>query len=179
MHTDEAGTNEVSERVIGRALRMVNALGAGFLEKVYENALAHELRKAGLAVVQQRGIVVRYDGVVVGEYAVDLLVGEGDGGIEGGSGADRGACSAMHQLPQGDRFAGLPAVQFRQAASGNPAIQARNLKRHDASVCICVHLWFKFLSLRCLARVPGQPEAVPASRDLPRRCGRCRRGSPG
>jgi GxxExxY protein len=47
-----------------------NALGAGFLEKVYENALAHELRKAGLAVVQQRGLVVIYDGVVVGEYAV-------------------------------------------------------------------------------------------------------------
>jgi GxxExxY protein len=74
MHTDETGTNEVSERVIGGAFRVINALGVGFLEKIYENALAHELRKDGLAVVQQRGIVVRYDGVVVGEYAVDLLV---------------------------------------------------------------------------------------------------------
>ena len=42
--------------------------------KVYENALAHELRKMGLAVAQQRGIVVTYDGIIVGEYAVDLLV---------------------------------------------------------------------------------------------------------
>jgi GxxExxY protein len=49
---------------------------AGFLEKVYENALAPELRKAGLAVTQQPGIVVCYDGVVVGQYAVDLLVEE-------------------------------------------------------------------------------------------------------
>ena len=49
-------------------------MGAGFLEKVYENALAHELRKSGLGVAQQHGIVVHYDGVVVGEYAVDLLV---------------------------------------------------------------------------------------------------------
>ena len=47
---------------------------AGFLERVYENALAHELRKAGLAVAQQRGIVVIYDGIIVGEYMVDLLV---------------------------------------------------------------------------------------------------------
>jgi GxxExxY protein len=36
--------------------------------------LAHELRKAGLAVGQQQGIIVRYDGVIVGEYAADLLV---------------------------------------------------------------------------------------------------------
>ena len=74
MHTDEPGTNKVSERVIGGTFRVINALGAGFVEKVNETALAHDLRNDGLAVVQQRGIVVRYDGVVVGEYAVDLLV---------------------------------------------------------------------------------------------------------
>jgi GxxExxY protein len=44
-----------------------------FLEKVDENALAHELRKAGLSM-QQHAMVVRYDGVVVGEYVADLLV---------------------------------------------------------------------------------------------------------
>ena len=41
---------------------------------LYENALVHELRKSGLAVSQQHPMVVRYDGVVVGDYAVDLLV---------------------------------------------------------------------------------------------------------
>jgi GxxExxY protein len=49
-------------------------LGTGFLEKVYENALAHELRKVGFAVKQQRGTIVMYDGISVGEYFVDLLV---------------------------------------------------------------------------------------------------------
>jgi GxxExxY protein len=49
-------------------------LGSGFLEKVYENALTHELRKAGLQVVQQFGTPVFYDGVVVGDYIADLLV---------------------------------------------------------------------------------------------------------
>jgi GxxExxY protein len=64
----------VTERIIGCAFRVANALGHGFVEKVYQNALAHEMRKCGLGVVQQRGIVVFYDDVIVGEYAADLLV---------------------------------------------------------------------------------------------------------
>ena len=74
MHADKIALNRVSEQIIGCAFTVLNTLGAGFLEKVYENALAHELRKADLAVLQQYGMVVRYDGIDVGEYAVDLLV---------------------------------------------------------------------------------------------------------
>ena len=69
-----AEMDELSERIIGCAYAVSNGLGAGFLEKVYENALAHELRKAGLRAEQQRPLRVQYDGVVVGEYAADLLV---------------------------------------------------------------------------------------------------------
>ena len=65
---------ELTERIIGCAYTGANALGNGFLEKVYENALAHELRKRGLHVEQQRPIPVYYDQVVVGEYVADLLV---------------------------------------------------------------------------------------------------------
>jgi GxxExxY protein len=72
--TGEDRINLRSKRVIGCALTILYALGTGFLEKVYENALVHELRKCGLAVSQQHPTVVRYDGIVVGEYAVDLLV---------------------------------------------------------------------------------------------------------
>ena len=74
MNADETMLDDVTERIIGGALTVSNGLGTGFIEKVYENALAHELRKAGLAVAQQHGIVVRYDGVVVGAYAADLVV---------------------------------------------------------------------------------------------------------
>ncbi len=52
----------------------MRTLGTGFLEKVYENALVHELRRAGLAVEQQHRMVIRYDDVVVGDYTADLLV---------------------------------------------------------------------------------------------------------
>lgn len=62
--------------MIKAALTVSNTLGAGFLEKVYENALAHELRKAGFMVEQQKAIQVAYDGVIVGDYLADLLVEE-------------------------------------------------------------------------------------------------------
>ncbi len=74
MNTDRSGLTEVSEQIIGCAFVVSNTLGAGFLEKVYENALAHELRKAGLIVSRQHDATVFYDGVIVGAYSVDLLV---------------------------------------------------------------------------------------------------------
>ena len=74
MHADENGLNELSHRVIGCGFTVLNALGAGFLEKVYEHALVHELRKAGLCVLQQQGFKVMYDGIVVGEYIADMVV---------------------------------------------------------------------------------------------------------
>jgi GxxExxY protein len=74
MNTDEGGVDRITEPVIGSAFQVLNTLGVGFLEKVYENALAHELRKRGLDVEQQHGVTIIYDGVVVGAYNVDLLV---------------------------------------------------------------------------------------------------------
>lgn len=74
MNDDEL--NALTEKVIGCAFQVSNTLGSGFLEKVYENALAIELRKSGLDVKQQAPINVLYDGIVVGEYFADLLVSD-------------------------------------------------------------------------------------------------------
>ncbi len=64
----------LSEAVIGCVFRVANGLGIGFLEKVYENALLHELRKAGLEAKQQLSIMVTYDGENVGDYVGDIVV---------------------------------------------------------------------------------------------------------
>ena len=56
MNCDEF--NWISERIIGCAFTVANTLGTGFLEKVYENSLAHELRKSGLMVAQQHPVTV-------------------------------------------------------------------------------------------------------------------------
>jgi GxxExxY protein len=74
IHADVAGVDRLSGIVIGCAFGVMNGLGAGFVEKVYENALGHELRNAGLAILQQQAVAVHYDGIVAGEYVTDLLV---------------------------------------------------------------------------------------------------------
>lgn len=66
--------NAISEKIIGCAFTVSNTLGAGFLEKVYENALTIELRKAGMNVEQQFPLKVLYCGIVVGDYLADLVV---------------------------------------------------------------------------------------------------------
>ncbi len=75
MSTDRTSLNGLTEQIIGCAFTVANAMKCGFSEKVYENSLAHELTKNGLSVQQQLGITVYYDGVVVGTYTGDLLVG--------------------------------------------------------------------------------------------------------
>ena len=75
MNANELGSlNELTRKIIGAAHTVSNSLGCGFLEKVYENALAFELRAQGLLVTQQQGRMVRYRGEVVGEYFADLVV---------------------------------------------------------------------------------------------------------
>jgi len=66
--------DQKTEKIIGCCYTVISILGAGFLEKVYENALAHEIRKTGLSALQQLPVKVHYDEVEVGDYVADLLV---------------------------------------------------------------------------------------------------------
>jgi GxxExxY protein len=63
-------------QVIGAAMKVHSALGPGFLESVYQNALIWELRKAGLKSEVERPISVHYDGQLVGAFTADLLVND-------------------------------------------------------------------------------------------------------
>src|SRR5256885_7896345 len=74
MHTDAHRNDPLTGAIIAAAYRVLNVLGCGFLEKVYENALVHELRKRGFDVKQRVAIPVFYDGVVVGDYTADIIV---------------------------------------------------------------------------------------------------------
>jgi GxxExxY protein len=67
-HSDQTG------KIISAFYKAYNQLGYGFSEKVYENALAHELRKLGLTVEHQKPVNVYYDDVQVGEYFADIVV---------------------------------------------------------------------------------------------------------
>ncbi|MBI1856177.1 MAG: GxxExxY protein [Chloroflexi bacterium] len=70
----ETDLNKITEKIIACAYDVSNTLGIGFVEKVYENAHSHEMKKNGLHVARQYPIKVIYDGVVVGEFFADMLV---------------------------------------------------------------------------------------------------------
>ena len=87
MHADGAGLNDSPERAIGCAFTVPNTPGARFAEKIYENALAIEIRAAWRAEDRQRaGRRARAPGRLI-------------------PGAD-----AMHQLSQSDQVTAMPAT---------------------------------------------------------------------
>ena len=65
---------KLSERVIGCAHNVSRELGAGFLEAVYENALALELEDKGILFERQHQLDVYYKNQLIGQYKVDLVV---------------------------------------------------------------------------------------------------------
>ncbi len=65
---------DLTEKIIGIFYGVYNKLGYGFLEKVYENAMMIELRRAGIEAKAQMPISVMYDEATIGEYTADILV---------------------------------------------------------------------------------------------------------
>jgi GxxExxY protein len=65
---------ELTQSIIGAAFEVHNILGAGFLEKVYQNALAKELRLRGHQADVEVRMPVYYKGELVGDYSADILV---------------------------------------------------------------------------------------------------------
>jgi len=65
---------ELTGKIIGAFYTVYNTLGPGFLEKVYENALALELRNQGYTAEQQKRVQVFYNKQLVGDYFADIIV---------------------------------------------------------------------------------------------------------
>jgi len=67
---------ELTEKIIGLSYKVYNTLGFGFVESVYENALAIELKKAGFKIEKQKPIKVYYEGEPVGNFKADIIVND-------------------------------------------------------------------------------------------------------
>ncbi len=65
---------ELTFKIIGAAMEVHRVLGPGFLESVYEQALAHEFEIKGIAFQRQAVLAVRYKAIVAGEFRADFLV---------------------------------------------------------------------------------------------------------
>jgi len=64
----------LTERVLGAVFEVSNTLGSGFLEKVYQRALLHELGLRGIQAAAEVSFAVSYKGQGVGNYFADILV---------------------------------------------------------------------------------------------------------
>lgn len=71
---EDEQNHALTQTVIGLAMKVHRTLGPGFLESVYRNPLAFELRRAGLTVDLDQRITVRYENVIVGDFIADLVV---------------------------------------------------------------------------------------------------------
>ncbi len=71
---NELGHKELSGQVIEAAIAVHSALGPGFIESVYENALSVELAARGICFEKQKTIKILHRDVVVGEHRLDILV---------------------------------------------------------------------------------------------------------
>jgi GxxExxY protein len=69
-------TEKLTERIIGSGFEVLNELGHGFPEAIYQKALVHELGQDEISVEQQVPFQVRYKGVTVGSYYADIVVEE-------------------------------------------------------------------------------------------------------
>src|ERR1035437_9193695 len=66
----------ITKIVIGCAFEVINELGAGFLESVYEKALLLALRQSGLSAISQEPVKVMFRGEPVGDFYVDIFVAD-------------------------------------------------------------------------------------------------------
>jgi GxxExxY protein len=71
---DSYPQQELTGKILECAFAVHNTLGAGFLERVYANALTVEIRAKVLKCVQELPLKVNYKGIIVGDYAADMVV---------------------------------------------------------------------------------------------------------
>lgn len=65
---------DLSYAIIGAAMEVHKVLGSGYLENVYQNALAHEMKLRGLIFYEQVRLPVTYKGEPMGDYIADFIV---------------------------------------------------------------------------------------------------------
>ncbi|WP_306591834.1 GxxExxY protein [Geothrix sp. 21YS21S-4] len=133
MNTDQARAARVdhdplTEAVIGCVFKVANALGSGFLEKVYENALAFELERAGLVHQQQVPISVHYEDRVVGTYIADLVV-------EGCLLLELKACRALEEIHTAQCLNYLKATRLSTCLLINFGLPKPQIKRLSRRPC--------------------------------------------
>lgn len=142
MNADSRGLKhrELTDKIIGVFYEVYNELGHGFLEAVYEQAMAIALSEACLRVDRQFPLKVTFRGQVIGDYRADLIA-EGAVILElkAGSGIDpTHEAQLLHYLRATEIEVGLllnfgPKPQFKRFVFENSKKQIRVQPRKSAA----------------------------------------------
>ena len=118
----ELVNQDLTERIIGCAIRVHKALGPGFLEKIYEEAFCVKLAKVGVQVERQKQVIVTYEGKPIGEHRLDLLV-------EGRVVVELKACQGIEDIHLATARSYLKATSLQTALVLNFARPTLDIKR--------------------------------------------------
>ena len=113
---------ELSYAIVGAAMEVHRILGPGFLEAVYQAALAHELTLRNIHFEQFKRLPVYYKGILVGEYVADSV-------IEGRIILEIKAVSTLHPKHEPQVINYLTATGFRLAILINFGADSLQQKR--------------------------------------------------
>lgn len=119
---------ELSYAVVGAAMEVHRTLGSGFLEAVYQVALAHELKLRDIPFEEQVNLPVHYKDVLVGKYVADFVV---DGKVI----LELKAVSEFNDAHRAQAINYLAATGYQLAILlnfGGPKLQQERLVRHSA-----------------------------------------------
>ena len=114
---------ELSYALIGAAMEVHRILGPGFLEAVYQAALAHELQLRGISFQQFVKLPVSYKGVLIGDYEADFL-------IEGKIILELKAVTNLHPRHEAQAIHYLTATGFKLAILlnfGTPSLEHQRI----------------------------------------------------
>lgn len=113
---------ELSYEIINAAIKVHNALGPGFTEKIYEEALCIELQNKRLSFERQKMIDVSYENSKIGEYFLDLVV-------EGKILVELKAVAEHHSLFEAQVYSYLKATKLKLGLLINFGTQRLTSKR--------------------------------------------------
>ena len=113
---------ELSYAIVGAAMEVHRILGPGFLEAVYQTALAHELTLRNIHFEQFKHLPVIYKGILVGDYVADFV-------IEGKIILEIKAVSTLHPRHEAQAINYLTVTGFRLAILLNFGADSLRYKR--------------------------------------------------
>jgi len=139
MRVEQLLHHQLSETIIGAAMKVLNILKPGLDEKAYENAMVVELTNRGCRVQQQMRFDVRYEGVLVYTLVPDLIVNETViGGPEGVRNLHANPHGSNDRLSRNNGPSARPIIKLQIFRPALATRRSRNVCHQQLVICLSI-----------------------------------------